>query len=122
MNDSTLLAELVTVGAERHPRRPALSAGGASLTYEELAKDIARFASGLICRGLARQDRVAVYLEKRFETVIAMFGTAAAGGISVPVNPVLKPPQVAYILRDCDVRILVTSPERLATLRAEHAD
>jgi len=41
---------------------------------------------------------------------------AAAGGVFVPVNPVLKPAQVAYILKDCDVRILVTSAERLNLL------
>ncbi|MGH8728540.1 MAG: acyl-CoA ligase (AMP-forming), exosortase A system-associated, partial [Burkholderiales bacterium] len=34
----------------------------------------------------------------------------------VPINPVLKPEQVAYILQDCNVRILVTSGERLAAL------
>ena len=34
----------------------------------------------------------------------------------VPVNPLLKPEQVGYILRDCNVRVLVTSPERLALL------
>ena len=34
----------------------------------------------------------------------------------MPVNPLLKPEQVAYILRDCNVRILVTSAERLKLL------
>lgn len=34
----------------------------------------------------------------------------------MPVKPLLRPEQVAYILRDCNVRVLVTSPERLATL------
>ena len=34
----------------------------------------------------------------------------------MPINPLLKPEQVAYILRDCNVRVLVTSPERLALL------
>ena len=57
-----------------------------------------------------------MYLEKRFETVIAAFGAAAAGSVFVPVNPLLKPEQVAYILQDCNVRILVTSAERLALL------
>jgi acyl-CoA ligase (AMP-forming) (exosortase A-associated) len=36
--------------------------------------------------------------------------------VFVPVNPLLKPEQVTYILRDCNVRVLVTSGERLALL------
>jgi acyl-CoA synthetase (AMP-forming)/AMP-acid ligase II len=41
----------------------------------------------------------------------------AAGGVFVPLNPLLKAEQVGYILRDCNVRVLVTSPERLALLQ-----
>ena len=44
-----------------------------------------------------------------------MFGAAAAGGVFVPVNPLLKAEQVAYILRDCDVRVLVTSARAAAS-------
>jgi acyl-CoA synthetase (AMP-forming)/AMP-acid ligase II len=56
------------------------------------------------------------FVHKRFETVVASFGAPAAGGVFVPMNPLLKPEQVAYIARDCNVRVLVTSPERLALL------
>ncbi|HET8701386.1 MAG TPA: acyl-CoA ligase (AMP-forming), exosortase A system-associated, partial [Nitrococcus sp.] len=66
--------------------------------------------------GLTVDERVAVYLEKRWETVVALFGAASAGGVFVPVNPLLKPAQVAYILRDCNVRVLITSAARLETL------
>ena len=38
-----------------------------------------------------------------------MFGAAAAGGVYVPVNPLLKAEQVGYILQDCNVRVLLTS-------------
>src|SRR5262249_13169702 len=38
------------------------------------------------------------------------------GGVFVPVNPLLKPEQVAYILADCNVRVLVTSVDRLRLL------
>lgn len=75
-----------------------------------------RFASGLLELGLLRGERVAIYLEKRIETVVASFGAPAAGGVFVPINPLLKAEQVGYILRDCNVRVLVTSPERLQLL------
>ena len=70
---------------------------------------------------MAREQRVAVFLDKRIETVAAIFGTSAAGAAFVPVNPLLRPAQVGHILRDCDVRVLVTSPERLALMRDELA-
>jgi acyl-CoA ligase (AMP-forming) (exosortase A-associated) len=86
------------------------------LSYGTLAKMVSQAAQAMLGLGLARHERVAVYLEKRPETVAAMFGAAAAGGVFVPINPLLKPDQVAYILKDCNVRILVTSPERLRLL------
>ena len=63
--------------------------------------------------GVKRGERVAFYLDKRFETVAMAFGTAYAGAVFVPVNPLLKAEQVGHILRDCDVRVVVTSAERL---------
>jgi len=119
MHESTLLSELILTSAERSPDRAALSHGGASLAYGDLAHRVRAFANALVQAGIGRQQRVAVYLEKRFETVIAMFGAAAAGCVFVPVNPILKPAQVAYILRDCNVRLLVTSAERLTSLAEE---
>ena len=46
-----------------------------------------------------------------------MLGIARAGACFVPVNPLLKPRQVAYILADCNVRVLITSAQRLKVLR-----
>ena len=83
--------------------------------YGTLAAQVEAFASGIRSLGLERRERVAIYLEKRIETVVAMFGSAAAGCVFVPLNPLLKPEQVGYILRDCNARVLVTSNERLAT-------
>jgi acyl-CoA ligase (AMP-forming) (exosortase A-associated) len=117
MTESTLLHELVLLSARRTPQARALTYGSSHLTYAELGTQIQQFAAGLAGLGLARGERVAIYLEKRFETVIASFGAPAAGGVFVPVNPLLKPDQVAFILQDCNVRVLVTSPERLVLLK-----
>jgi acyl-CoA ligase (AMP-forming) (exosortase A-associated) len=117
MPHSTLLHELVEHAARRSPSAVALTASSASIDYQSLQHDVERFASSLVGGlGLERGGRVAIYLEKRFEGVIASFGAPAAGGVFVPLNPLLKPEQVGYILRDCGVRVLVTSPERLKLL------
>jgi acyl-CoA synthetase (AMP-forming)/AMP-acid ligase II len=115
MRDSTLLPELMRAPQSVPPARPHLRQSHAQLRRASGFRF--RFASGLIGLGLARGERVAIYLEKRFETVIASFGAPAAGGVFVPLNPLLKADQVGYIMRDCNVRVLVTSPERLALLQ-----
>jgi len=119
MADSILLHELVALSAQRYPGRPAITSRGTTLRYDGLWQAMENFAAGVIAAGLLRGERVGIYLEKRFETVIAAFGAAAAGAVFVPINPILKAPQVAYILRDCNVRLLVTSAERLPALREE---
>jgi acyl-CoA ligase (AMP-forming) (exosortase A-associated) len=53
--------------------------------------------------------------------VVGIFGAAAAGGVFVPVNPLLRARQVGHILNDCAVRILVTSADRLASLELDLA-
>ncbi|HET6756668.1 MAG TPA: acyl-CoA ligase (AMP-forming), exosortase A system-associated [Burkholderiales bacterium] len=111
-----LLHELVYQSALASPHNTALVDSTRTLDYEVLASEVSRATSALLALKLGRTERVAVYLEKRCETVVAMFAAAAAGGVFVPINPVLKPDQVAYILRDCNVRILVTSLQRLAAL------
>lgn len=120
--ESRLIDHLPRRVAEQQPDSIALTAGGRSITYAELEKQVVGVAHGLLALGLARGARIGVFLEKRFETVAACFGASRAGGVFVPINPILKPPQVAYILRDCNVRILITSAARLAGLGEQLAE
>ena len=122
MSDTFLLHHLVSAAANRNPERPALTLHGKSLTYGLMQDRISAFASGLCEAGITRGERVGIWLDKRFETVIAAFGAAAAGTVFVPINPLLKPEQVGYILRDCNVRMLVTSSERFALVRQVATD
>ena len=116
MRDTTLLHELPLASAAHAGDTLALTAGADTLSYASLAGRIEAFANGALGLGLARAERVAIYLEKRFETVIASFGAPAAGGVFVPLNPLLKADQCAYIMRDCNVRMLVTSVDRFKLL------
>lgn len=110
------LVDLILQSAARDGSAAAIRHNSQTLTYVELAASVRAFASGIAATGLRRNDRVAVFAGKRPETVIAAFGASLAGGVFVPVNTLLKPPQVAYILKDCNVRVLVTTPSRLSDL------
>lgn len=110
------LHDLLADAARRHGARPALADRGRSLDYDQLLATVETVAAGLRAAGVGRHDRVAVYLDKRVETVLAIFGAFAAGAVAVPVNPVLKPHQVGHILDDSGARLLITSAARLVTL------
>lgn len=115
---ASLLHELIFEQAQHHPDASAIVHRQAVLNYASLAEQVKAIAVGLLTLGLQRTERVAIYLPKRQETVIALFSVACAGGIFVPINPLLKAEQVAYILRDCNVKILISSQDRAETLRS----
>ena len=115
----TQIHNLVEEAAGTHGGTPALTYQNVTVTYAGLWRKVASFGTTLNGLGVRRGDRVAVHLDKRIETVTALFGTSAGDGVFVPVNPLLRPKQVGYIMRDCGARVLVTSPERLALLREE---
>lgn len=111
-----LLHQLIENSAERTPAADALQFRDETWTYGKLAAEVHRFACCLTGLPVFRSDRIAVFLDKRFETVVGTFGASAAGAVFVPVNPILKPAQVGHILTDCNVRVLVTSAARLTGL------
>lgn len=113
---SDLIHDGLFDSARRTPAAEALVHGAQRLDYAALAAAVECAAGALLAAGVQRGERVAIYLEKRVENVAAMFGAAAIGAVFVPVNPQLKATQVGYILADCNVRVLLTSPERLAQL------
>lgn len=119
---SHLVHDLVFATAQRTPDAEALAyrtdpAHVDRLDYAQLAEKLENAANVFLQHGLQRGQRVAVYLEKRPEAVLAMLGASRAGGVFVPMNPLLKAEQVRHILCDCSVTMLVTSAERLALLR-----
>lgn len=112
-----LVHELLEHTASKRPDAEALRFHDRSMPYSDLASAVQNVATSFVHFGIRRSERIAVYLDKRPETVVALFAASAAGAVFVPVNPLLRPEQVAYILKDCNVRILVTSGERLQVLR-----
>ncbi|WP_067515514.1 acyl-CoA ligase (AMP-forming), exosortase A system-associated [Endozoicomonas ascidiicola] len=116
---SLLLHQIPLRQAERTPASEALGCKNQWLDYQTLARQIRSVAAGLQKLGLSTNERVGIYLPKTPEAVFSYFGATAAGGVMVPVNPVLKAAQVFHILKDCNVRVLITNKARYQQLEAE---
>lgn len=104
------------------PARPAVTYKSETLSYAELEERVARVSAGLRELGVGRGDRVIVWAEKRIETVVAMLAVSAAGAVLVPLNPLFRARQLSYVAHDCSARVIITTAERLDTLREALAD
>jgi acyl-CoA ligase (AMP-forming) (exosortase A-associated) len=116
------LHDIVAETTAWRPEGPALTFKGTTLAYRELWDRAAAMGGGLQRLGLGRGHRVAIYLDKRVETVVSVFATSIAGGVFVPVNPLLRPRQVTHIVDDCAARVLITSADRFDQLEDQLAE
>jgi long-chain acyl-CoA synthetase len=100
------LATILPDSASVHPDRVALRLEDAATTYRELDEQSARAAGLLRDRGIQPGDRVGVMLPNTPEFAVIYYGVLRAGGVVVPMNPLLKAREVAYYLGDSGARLL----------------
>ncbi|MEU0009130.1 long-chain fatty acid--CoA ligase [Streptomyces sp. NPDC006314] len=100
------LAEFLVDTARRLPERPALRLGTVTTTYAELDRLSAQAAALLHTEGVRAGDRVALMLPNVPEFVVLYYAVLRAGGIVVPMNPLLKGRETEYHLRDSGAVLL----------------
>ncbi|HEV7666209.1 MAG TPA: AMP-binding protein [Chloroflexota bacterium] len=94
---------------ERYPDREALVVRHQNYraTYAELWGQVTEAALGLLARGVAKGDRVAIWAPNRFEWVIVQYATARIGAILVNINPAYKSAELSYALQQSGASMLL---------------
>ena len=113
--------------AATRPDHPAviMAGSGEQMTYGEMDANSNRFAHLLRANGLGAGDAFALLLENRIEYYTLIWGSQRAGTMLVPISTRLTAPEIAYIIRDAEAKLLITSTafaEVLAGVRAELPD
>jgi len=98
---------MVSEAAARNPDGEALVCGARRMTWREVAQQSACVAAGLRKMGLRSGDRVALLLGNRIEFVVAMFGAAHLGLVTVLLSTRQQKPEIAYVLSDCGAKLLI---------------
>jgi len=112
----TVAATIDTLLARGAPGALALAERDRMIDYMGLDTLADTITARLAGEGLAPGGRVALYGPKSIALVAALFGVWRAGGVAVPVNPVLRAGQVAHILADSGAALLLTQPARAGSL------
>jgi long-chain acyl-CoA synthetase len=99
------LASNLARSAEANPAKPAIILDDTVVPYGMLAQGAARVAGWLQSLGVVPGDRVAVSLPNIPHMPIIYYGILWAGGVVVPVNPLYKAREFAYVLRDAEARV-----------------
>src|SRR4051812_19452439 len=100
------LAELLTNSTERFGERVAIKLDDTDISYQMLNEATARVAGLLKSKGLQVGDRVGIMLPNVPYFPVVYYGVLRAGGVVVPMNPLLKGREVAFYLRDPGAKIL----------------
>ncbi|WP_316185576.1 MULTISPECIES: AMP-binding protein [unclassified Bradyrhizobium] len=116
------IGDLLKRAARRFPERVAITDGARQVTFTELERDANRFANHLVAKGLKPGEKISTVCNNSIEFVKALFGIHRAGLVWVPINTMLGPADMDYILGHAEVRFalvddnLFAQPERRAAL------
>src|SRR3569833_2851600 len=116
------IGDLLKRAAARFPDRVALTDGARRVTYTELEQDANRFANYLVSRGLKPGEKISTVCNNSVEFVKALFGMHRAGLVWVPINTMLGPDDMGFILDHAEVRFALiddamhAQPDRRAAL------
>jgi long-chain acyl-CoA synthetase len=100
------LALLLSETAALYPDHPAVRLDDTTLSYAALDQASARVAGLLELEGFQAGDRVGLMLPNVPEFAVIYYGVLRAGGVVVPMNPLLKEREVEYYVQDSGARYL----------------
>ena len=112
------LGQILPRSAVRYGSKTALVAGERRLSYANLNQSTNRLANALVALGVRPGDRVTLYSVNGWEWVVAYHAVLKAGAIVNPINVMLTPSEVSYVVNDCGARVIITSADK-APLLAE---
>jgi long-chain acyl-CoA synthetase len=112
------VSDIITASATVRPDHPALVFHHRATTYRELELLVSRTAAALHDLGMVKGDRVAILLGNIPEFVHVLHGALRLGAVPVPLNVMLTPEELGYVLADADARAVVVGIDLMPAVLA----
>lgn len=103
------LGQAASIAAKTYGNKDALIFDQRALSFSQLHERVERAAAGLASVGVAPGDIVTLYAGNSVEWVISYYAIARAGAVINPINTMLVPEEVEFVVRDCGARVIIVS-------------
>mgnify|MGYP001162891112 CR=1 FL=1 len=114
------LFQFLDQAAQAYPDHPAAEEPGiGGITYRDLASLSDQLRDRLCHLGVQPGDRVGIYLHKSIDSLASIFGILKTGAAYVPVDPGAPAARDAYILNDCQVKVVIVEAGYVDALQEE---
>ncbi|WP_101842892.1 long-chain-fatty-acid--CoA ligase [Halobacillus sp. Marseille-P3879] len=101
----TTLYDNLKVSAERYPQQQAVYYYGNTLTYRQLIDEVDSMAGYLQeYLGVTKGEKVLLFMQNSPQFIISYYAILRAGGVVVPINPMLKSNELEFYIKDCEIR------------------
>ena len=108
----TSLGEVLPWAASKYGDKTALVAGERKFSFRDLNNLSDRVARGLTGLGIGPGDRVTLYSANRWEWIVSYYAVLKLGGVINPINVMLTPEEVEYVVKDCGAKAVLASREK----------
>jgi long-chain acyl-CoA synthetase len=103
-----LLGEALLISARKYPSKTAIIVKTKEYSYSDLKESAEKLAAHLVLSGIKKGDRVAVYMNNSWQSIVSIYGITLSGAAFLVINPQTKADKLQYILNDSGARILVS--------------
>ncbi|MGO9645343.1 MAG: amino acid adenylation domain-containing protein [Candidatus Bathyarchaeia archaeon] len=117
-----VLHQFLTASARRSADQTAVVFGEQSLSYGALDALTDQLAGAMRARGVAKGDRVGIYVSKSLASVVSVFAILKTEACYVPLDPDAPTQRLAYIVRECGITTLLTTSKKVAGIQVMFPD
>ncbi|MAT06333.1 MAG: hypothetical protein CL424_14945 [Acidimicrobiaceae bacterium] len=108
---STTIDRLIADRSAMSPDAPAVTAGGATITYAEFDRQVRRLASALVAAGVRRGDRIAIAVPRSLDMLRSVVAVLRCGAAYVPLDPTYPPDRLRHMVDDSGSTLVVAFPD-----------
>lgn len=113
------LAACFAQGSAINAQRPAVTGPSGTLSHAELDQRVSALTRQLLAQGLEPGARIAHFLPRDIDAVVALVAILRAGACYVPIDPAYPTERIEHILRDSQARLVLTHHARVQDLPAD---